>query len=634
MNTYTEFNRVNARRDDVFDVFNCRHYEGPNPYLNVPAFVFDLAETGYHPPLPLESYLSVIGDRYPVLQNETYASLAHLFARAVSEVNKLDIDLHFDRWSLTPCEGFNRIAIEGIHSRTTRAVAYCVWDWFEAITQSQSFNLNDQIEVLQGLFRQSVFGGPTIYALLRTAHQIGVPTFYLWDEGLMQYGYGQHQIRGVATTFHTDSHLDSDFTTRKDDCKVFLETLGFPVPKGEVVISLREALIIADRIGYPVAVKPVSGHKGIGVTANIQDEDELEAAYDRAIQSIPPEERIRIIVEKSIAGKDYRLLCVHGRFVAATERQPASVIGDGESTIAELIDRENRSSHRVDTPTSALGKIKIDDAMHHFLEQQGLFLDNVVERDRKIYLRKVANLSSGGLSIDATPTVHPDNIILAQDVAQHFQLACLGIDVIAGDLAESWKEGNFSIIEINAAPGIYMHLKPAVGNSVDVPAAILNTFFESVTAARIPIITFNRISVSDMQELIDHILLHKPNWVIGAVCREAVFINRAEKSRHPNYNTNVMNLLRNPRLTLLIAEYTEDLLEKAGTFYSGSDVVILDHPTDTEKILTRDVFSDSTVVIRQHDTISIQRQGLIEQYQLSTDEPIKRVFLKEIATLL
>lgn len=634
MDTYTEFNRVNARRNDVFDVFNCRHYEGPNPYLSVPAFVFDLAETGYRTPLPLESYLSVIGDRYPALQDETYASPSHLFARVASEVNKLEMELHFDRWGLIPHEGFSRIAIEGIHGRTTRAVTYCVWDWFEAISQSQSFNLSDQIEVLQGLFRQSVFGGPTIYALLRTAHKKELPAFYLWDEGLMQYGYGKQQIRGVATTFHTDSHLDSDFTTRKDDCKVFLETLGFPVPRGEVVLSLREAITVADRVGYPVVIKPVSGHKGIGVTANIQDEDELEAAYDRAVQAIPPEERVRIIVEKNISGKDYRLLCIHGRFVAATERQPASVIGDGESTIAELIDRENRSLHRIDTPTSALGRIKIDDAMHHFLEQQGLFLDSVVESDRKIYLRKVANLSSGGLSIDATPTVHPDNIILAQDVAQHFQLTCLGIDVIAGNLAESWKEGNFSIIEINAAPGIYMHLKPAIGDSVDVPSAILDTFFASATAARIPIITFNRISVSEIQEVIDYILLHKPNWVVGAVCRDAVFINRAEKICHPNYNTNVMNLLRNPRLTLLIAEYTEDLLEKFGTFYSGSDIVILDNPTETEKVLTRDVFPDSTVVIRQHDTISIQRQGLIEQYQLSADEPIKRVFLKEIATLL
>ncbi len=154
---------------------------------------------------------------------------------------------------------------------------------------------------------------------------------------------------------------------------------------------------------------------------------------------------------------------MNGRFVAATERCPAYVIGDGDSTIKELIDRENRTIARMDTPTSSLGKIKIDDAMHRFLEEQGLSLDSILERDRKVFLRKVANLSAGGLSIDATRIIHPDTIILAQDIAQHFRLTCLGIDVISKDLARSWKDGDFGILEINAAPGVYMHLKPSVG---------------------------------------------------------------------------------------------------------------------------------------------------------------------------
>ena len=153
--------------------------------------------------------------------------------------------------------------------------------------------------------------------------------------------------------------------------------------------------------------------------------------------------------------------------------------------------------------------------METYLAEQGLSLNSVIEKDRTVYLRKVANLSAGGLSIDATSTVHPDNIILAQDVAQHFRLTCLGIDVIARNLAESWKSGNLGILEINSAPGIFMHLNPAVGESVDVPSHILETFFESGTAARIPIITFNQISVQELQETIDHILLQHPDWTIA-----------------------------------------------------------------------------------------------------------------------
>ncbi|WAL62289.1 acetate--CoA ligase family protein [Thermocoleostomius sinensis] len=634
-----EVSRINARKTDVFDIFNSRFYEGPNPYLETAAFAFDFALTSYSDPLPIENYLTVISERYPHLADDRYDSHAQLFARTVSEVNRLDMDLHFHHWSVQPVvqldnKKFDSIAIESLHARTCRSVVYSVWDWFEAITRGKSFQIDDDIEVAQGLFRRSVYGGPTTYALLRTAYEKNIPTFYLWDEGLMQYGYGKRLVRGAATTFDCDSHLDSDFTTRKDDCKAFLDTLGFPVPTGSVVRSFEEALSAAAQIGYPVAVKPVVGHKGIGVTANVQDVAELEAAYRRAVRAIPDDQPIDVIVETSITGKDFRLLCVNGRFVAATERRPAFITGDGDATIAELIARENRSPSRSDTPTSPLGKIKIDDAMERYLEQQGFTLDTVPNPDQIIYLRKVANLSSGGFSIDATETLHPDNVILAQDIAQHFRLTCLGIDLVAEDVSRSWKDGNFGIIEINSAPGISMHLRPAIGNPVDVTSAILDTFFETNDSARIPILTFNHISVSDLQELVDHILQQHPDWVIGAVCQEGVFINRSKKVLHRNYNTNVSNLLRNPKLDLLVAEYPEAILEQQGMFYYGSNLVVLDNPTATETMLARDVFPQSVVVTRQHKDVSIRRAGLIEQYQLGEEEPFTRVFLKEVSSIL
>lgn len=625
---------VNARRTDAFDVFNCKFYSGPNSYLETGAFVFDFTLTGQSEPLPIEEYAEQVGDRYPQIRGQSFESYAQLFAQTASIVGQLDMNLHLHRWSTQVREGKCRIAVEALHARTSRVVVYGVWDWFEAMTRNRPFDLDAQIEVWQTVFRQSVYGGPTVYALLRTAHQMGIPAFYLWDEGLMQYGFGRKQVRGVATTFDSDSHLDSDFTTRKDDCKAFLSTLGFPVPQGEIVVSLEEAIAAADRVGYPVAVKPVVGHKGEGVTAGVRDEEELELAYDLAVQAIAPDDPVEIIVERFVAGKDYRVLCVNGRFVAATERRSASVTGDGQSTIAELIDQENRRPDRSDTPTSPMSKIKIDESMHQCLREQGLSMESVLEGDRTVFLRKVANLSSGGMSLDATANVHPDNIILAQDIAQHFRLTCLGIDLIARDLSRSWKDGDFGILEINAAPGIYMHLKPTVGDSIDVPSHILHTFFESNADARIPIVTFNRVSVSELQDIIDHILLQHPTWTIGAVCRDGVFINRSEKIQHRDYNVNVQNLLRNPRLDLLIAEYSDSVLERDGMFYFGSDLLVLNNPTETERVLTRDVFEHSTVVVREGDTISIRRHGLIEQYHLGASEPFQRVYLKELATVL
>ncbi|MGG6267740.1 acetate--CoA ligase family protein [Leptolyngbya sp. AN03gr2] len=627
-----EVSRVNARKTDVFDIFNIRYYIGANPYLSTAATVFDFTQTGS--PLPLEKYLDVIGDRYPHFRDREFKSHADLFAQTVAQVSQLEMDLHLEHWSLKAYPKFDRIAVETLHARTSRELIFSVWDWFEAITQGRNFEIGDHIEVLQAQFRRSVYGGPTVYALLKSAHSQGIPTFYLWDEGLMQYGYGRKQVRGIATTFDSDSHLDSDFTTRKDDCKAFLSTLGFPVPKGRIVGTLKEALNAVDRISYPVAVKPVVGHKGIGVTANVRTDDDLEAAFNRAVEAVEPDHPIDIIVEQSIEGNDYRLLCVDGKFVAATERRPASVIGDGNSTIAELIDRANRTRDRSDTPTSPMGKIKVDDAMERYLAEQDLSMESVLERDREVFLRKVANLSSGGLSIDATSVIHPDNVVLAQDVAQHFRLTCLGIDIITRDLSRSWKEGNFAIIEINAAPGVFMHMKPAIGKSVDVTSHILKTFFHSGDNGRIPILTFNRVTIPELQEAIAYILRHHPHWTIGAVCQDGVLINHSEKSLHPDHNTNVQNLLRHPKLDLLIAEYPESILERPGMFYTGSNLVILHDPTETEMTLTRDIFEDAKIVIKHGNTVSTQHQGLIEQFSLSEAEGFSQVYLEAIAAMI
>lgn len=625
---------VNARSTDVFDLFQFKFYPGPNPYLNRGALVFNFALTGYGEPLPLETYLEVVGQRYPQLRQQTDESHAALFARTVVEVGKLEMDLHLHQYELQPGRKSIKIAVEALHESTSYGVAYAVWDWMEAITQDRPYNLEATIEQLQRRFRRSVYGGPTVYALLRSAHQKGIPAFYLEDEGLMQYGYGRQQVRGIATTFHTDSHLDSDFTTRKDDCKAFLASLGFPVPQGDIVSTVKQALRVVDRIGYPVAVKPVTGHKGNGVTADVRSDEDLEFAFERAVQAHAPDQPIAVIVEQSIAGSDYRLLCVNGRFVAAMERCPASVVGDGVSTIAELIEQENQRPERRDTPTSPMGKIICDQAMERYLEEQHLDLNSQLERDRKVYLRKVANLSAGGMSIDATRLVHPDNIVLVQDVAQHFQLVCLGIDVLTPDIAQSWKTGSFGIVEINASPGIYMHLKPARGESVDVTAPILETFFASGTAARIPIISFNYLPLEDLQELIDQLLLKYPHWTIGAICRDGVLINRSRKQLTGSYNTKVQNLLRHPKLDLLIAEYRESIIEQEGLFYDASDLVILDDPSEIEQTLARNVLENAPVLTKIKDTISVRRQGLIEQYQLGEHEPFKRIYWTETAAVL
>lgn len=624
---------MSRKRPEIFDIYNLQEYDGPNPYLNTRAVVFDFALFENGQPLAIETYLDEMGNYLPQIRGLKVKSYSEMLAKTMSEVSKLEMGLYLERFSIKEQTDKYSIAIQSLHHDTTMGVIELVWDCLEAITFKESFDFDRELSRLQEKFRDSTYGGPTIYSILQTAYKRGIPTFYLPDERLIQYGYGKYQVRGIATTFDRDSQLDSDFTTQKDDCKTFLATCGFPVPKGEIIYDLEEAFEVIKQIGYPVAVKPVVGHKGIGVTANVESDRGLEFAFDKAKEATEPGQS-SIIIEQSISGADFRLLCVGGKFVAAVERRPAFVVGDGKSTIEELIERENATEARLDTPTSALGKIITDEVMENYLEEQNLSLDSIPKSEEVIYLRKVANLSSGGVSIDATQTIHPDNMILAQDIAQYFRLVCMGIDVIAQDISRSWKEGNFGIIEINAAPGIFMHLNPAVGVSVDVPSRILEYLFPSNQPSRIPIITFNRLYVEEIYEIVDHILLKHPDWLIGSVCQDSIFLNRSEKVLNKNYNSSVKSLLRHPQLDLLIAEYTERVFKQDGMVYEGSNLIILNEPTETEMILARDLLPNQTLIIKQGNNISVRVQGLMESYNLAESESFSYVYLKEITRLL
>jgi cyanophycin synthetase len=628
-----------VRNSRIIDVFHFKHYPGPNPYLDSGAAVFDLWIDPAADLLDIEDLCYEMGRDLPRLRGLEADNYPELFARVVSEVNKLEMGLHFEKFGIRTVKDsedgsrVDRIAVESLDKLTTYDAIELVRDWWEAIADDRSFDILLEIRRLQTLFRRSTYGGPTVYALLKTARARNIPTFHLRDERLMQYGYGKYSARGVATTFDRDSQLDSDFTTHKDDCKAFLEHCGFPVPRGRIVYTLDEALDAVDIIGYPVAVKPVVGHKGIGVTADVRDDRGLEFAFAKAKEALS-EGNSSIIVERSITGADYRLLCVGGDFVAAVERRPPYVVGDGVSAIDELIDRENATTARQDTPTSPLGKIPRDEVTIAYLNEQKLTLDDVLDKDRVVYLRKVANISMGGVSIDATTTIHPDNMILAQDIASYFGLVCLGIDAIARDISRSWKEGDFAVLEINAAPGVSMHLNPAIGDSVDVPSSILDHLFPPACPCRIPIVTFNRLYKDEIFAIVNSVLSRQPNWTIGSISRDGIWINYSPKPDIEDYNQGVKSLLRHPKLDFLIAEYSGDIFEDYGMAYEGSDLVILDEPTEKELLLGRDLLPHGTLIVKEGNDISARVRGSIERYSLAEGQSFSDVFLKEIARAL
>lgn len=631
--------RTNAKDTDAFDIFNLRHYVGPNPDLSCEALAFDFAFTGAPDPISISDLHSAVSERLPELAKFEFHRYDLLFGHTVSLVNRLELNLHMDRWEVTEKEKHSRIAFQVIHKTTSWKVVYFVWDWFEYLCDPENNDFDFEIEFLElrESFSRSVFGGATSYSLIKSAAKKGIPVSYLWDEGLFQYGYGKKMIRGIGTTFDSDSHVDAQFTHRKDDCKAFLTEYGFPVPDGEVIYELEEALDAAEEIGYPVVCKPVAGHKGIGVTAHIQNQEQLNAAFLDARQAIPEGEAQSIIIEACISGYDHRILCVDGEFVAAIKREPAYVTGDGESTIKELIDIENGKAIRADTATSPLGKILIDKIMDEVLAESGLTRESVLERGEKVHLRKVSNLSLGGVSEDVTDIVHPEVIAMSRAISQHFKLNTFAIDVVTDDISRDWhpKKGqhrpNFGIIEIAASPDIYMHLKPAFGRSIDVPTRIIETFFDDAIDARIPILTFNRITKPGMRRLIDYILHHEIVRYPAAVCKEAMFLKKHEFPINRDYNANMRNVLRNPRVEMLLAEMPLSVYETEGMYYNSSDLLVLEDPTDVEMILTEDVEPNAIIMIRNGTQVQIKRgDAETEHLEVEFEDEFFSLVLHEI----
>jgi cyanophycin synthetase len=226
--------------------------------------------------------------------------------------------------------------------------------------------------------------------------------------------------------------------------------------------------------------------------------------------------------------------------------------------------------------------------------------------------------------------VHPDTIALCRNIAQHFRLVCLGIDVLTDDISHSWKDGNFGIIEINAAPGIFMHLNPAEGLPVDVPSRIVETFFSAPADATIPILTFNRLSKVELRRILDFVLQTNLKINPGGVCEESVYMRREELPQHKDYNSNIRNLIRNPRLDLLVAECPEAVYASEGQYYEGIRLLVLDEPSDLERRMASNLSEDGVVMTRVGDEVTILRGSESETHILSIGDEFTSLYMREI----
>ncbi|MCK5685565.1 acetate--CoA ligase family protein [bacterium] len=618
-----------------FNVSKFYTYEGPNYYLNRAAIVFNmaLAPDGKN----VDHYKPEVFEKFPVLKDKKNDRVAELFAEAVIQVLKMDINLFINNYAISTDGDDYVIAVEYLDQYIAEDCIDFVSDWFNAMNFGNKFDFDEKFLKLQADFDKTLFGGPTLYSLIEAGLKRDIPVHYLFEENQFQWGYGRKQVRGRSTTFHVDGIKDTEFTMYKDMVADFLMLCGFPTPVGTNTYSEEEALAEAKKLGFPVVVKPVAGHKGQGVTTGIESEIEVRKAFNNILE-YSKKEGIKFegaLVQQQIYGTDHRLLSVKGKFVAALERVPAYADGNGKDTIEKLIEIDNATEIRLDNARSPLCKIKIDEDLIDYLKLQNLSLDYIPKEGERITLRRVANISQGGVSINVTDKIHPKNIEMVENISKFLSMTCLGIDVLAADISKPWNEGNFGIIEINAGPGVFMHLAPAIGSSIDVPGEIMNSHFPTSALSRIPIISGNNISDKFCEKLNGHLKNIDPKMELGSLTETGVHFNGNYFHKNESHKQNVKIILRYPRLDLAVFNHTEDDIFDHGTFHIGSDITILENPHYAHDALKRDLFSDGFLVeVRERMVTVTQGEKELNSYEFKNPDEKDDAVLNAVKPLI
>ncbi len=562
-----------------------RTFNGPNVFLPQKAVSFrlNIKEDGGE----FSNILEELERYLPNAAKWSPESLADLFIKTVIEIEKMDMELYVSFSSCREIDpGTYEVAVELIDEHIGEEAVYLAEELLNNCADRRTFGFEREFQGLQAAFSRTLYGGPTLYSIIHAAYHANIPTFYLSYANQFQWGYGRRQVRGRSTTVSTDGIKDTEFTCFKDTVKEFLADAGLPVPRGGVFTRLEPALEMAEELGFPVVVKPVSGHKGQGVTTNIQSLAEVEEAFTALLEA---EVKGGIIVEQQVTGHDHRLLTVGGKCVAALKRVPAYVIGDGRGTIEELIEKENQTFVRRNNARSPLASINIDDDLQAYLRLQDLRLNSVLDEGQQVFLRRVANISAGGVSINVTDKIHPDNELLAEHVAAFLNLTILGVDVLADDITKSWRESPLSIIEINAGPGVFMHLAPAQGESIDVPGMIMKSLFHSGGRGRIPILVFSRLSRAMQERTTNIVRSSGQDLIVGSASAEGVYFDGKFLSKNERQWTQVAVLLRHQHLDAAIIEYRDQDIVDDGLRYAGADIVCLLEATEAEQVLARDI---------------------------------------------
>ena len=352
------------------------------------------------------------------------------------------------------------------------------------VEEREDFDFHTELDELIEFAQRRQFG-PSTASLVAAAEARDIPWIRLNDYSLVQFGHGKHQQRVQATITSQTRHIAVEIASDKEETHKILADLGLPVPRQELVRKTSQAIRCAERMGYPVVIKPYNGNHGRGVTLNIMNREQVEVAVEVAKQHART-----LVVEDMIKGFDHRMLVVNGELIAVAKRVPGHVVGDGRSTIQQLVDVVNEDPRRGIGHEKVLTRIEIDHQAERLLEDAEYALDTVLADGEVFYLRSTGNLSTGGTAIDMTDEVHPDNREMAMRAAKAIGFDAAGVDFITPDITRSFREIGGAICEVNAALG-FGCIGTDEGTPRNVAEPVMDMLFPVDAPSRIPIASIN-----------------------------------------------------------------------------------------------------------------------------------------------
>ena len=570
--------------------------------------------------------------------------MGHIIEHIALELQELaGTPVGFGRTRATSTPGVYNVVFEYVDEQAGRYAGRAAVRLCQSIVDTGTYSkeeLAQDLADLRDLCNNAALG-PSTETIVKEAQARNIPWLLLSARAMVQLGYGVHQKRIQATLSSFSGILAVELACDKEGTKTILKDGGIPVPRGTVIQYLDELSAAIEEVGgFPIVIKPLDGNHGRGISIDVKTQQEAEEAYDLASAASKTRS---VIVERYYKGSDHRILVINGKVAAVAERIPAHVVGDGRSTVEELIEITNQDPNRGEGHANVLTKITIDKTALNVLGKQGYELTSILPQGAIAYLRATANLSTGGIAVDRTDEIHPENVWIAQRVAKLIGLDIAGIDVVTEDIRKPLKEVDGVIVEVNAAPGFRMHVAPSRGLPRNIAAPVIDMLFPPGTPSRVPILAITGTNgKTTTSRLISHIC-RQTGKVVGFTTTDGVYIDDYLVEKGDNtgpYSASM--ILKDPTVEIAVLETARGGILRSGLAFNQCDVgvvlnVAADHlgigDIDTieqmakvKSVVAEVVSAEGYAVLNADDPLTASMaekvKGRVAYFSMSPDNPI------------